>query len=58
MTAGALPHTVEVRTLAARAVSLAGVVDPAKLTRLSAAIVAAKGAVVVSADFDRDEEGR
>ena len=58
MTVGALPQTVEVRTLAARAVSLAGVVDPAKLTRLSAAIVAAKDPVVVNADFDRDEEGR
>jgi uncharacterized protein len=58
MTAGALPHTVEVRTLAARAVSLAGDVDPGKLKRLSAAIVAAKGAIAVSANFDRDEEGR
>lgn len=58
MTLGALPQTVEVRTLAAREVALAGVVDPAKLTRLSTAIVAVNNPVVVNADFYRDEEGR
>ncbi|MDA8828026.1 YceD family protein [Luminiphilus sp.] len=55
MTLGALPQTVEVRTLAAREVALAGVVDPAKLTRLSTAIVAVNNPV---ADFYRDEEAR
>ncbi len=58
MTLGALPQTVEVRTLAAREVALAGVVDPARLTRLSTAIVAVNNPVVVNADFYRDEEAR
>lgn len=46
------------RTLAAREVALAGLVDPARLTRLSTAIVAVNTPVVVNADFHRDEEGR
>lgn len=58
MTLGALPQKVEVRTLAAREVALAGLVDPARLTRLSTAIVAVNTPVVVNADFHRDEEGR
>ena len=58
MTLGALPQTVEVRTLAAREVTLAGVLDPIKLLRFSSAIVAVKQPVVVNADFYRDEEGR
>jgi uncharacterized protein len=58
MTLGALPQTVEVRTLAAREVRLAGVLDPSRLLRFSAAIVAVKQPVVVKADFYRDEEGR
>jgi uncharacterized protein len=58
MMLGALPQTVEARTLAAREVTLAGVVDPSKLLRFGAAIVAAKQPVVVNADFYRDEEKR
>jgi len=58
MTLGALPQKVEVRTLAAREVALAGLVDPARLTRLSTAIVTVNAPVVVNADFHRDEEGR
>ena len=58
MTLGALPHTVEVRTLAARSRTVEGVVDCARMPRLSAAIVAADGPARVNARFSRDEEGR
>jgi uncharacterized protein len=58
MTLGALPQTVEVRTLAARAVTLAGLVDPSRLGRLNAAIIGMQGPVEVIAEFYRDEEGR
>jgi len=58
MTHGVLPHKVEVRTLAARAVELEGYVDLAKLPRLEAAVTAAGSPVTVSARFFRDEENR
>lgn len=58
MTHGVLPHKVEVRTLAARAVELEGRLDPAKLPRLQAAGVSAQVPVRVQAKFFKDEENR
>ena len=58
MTTGALPKTVEVRTLAARRVSISGALSADRLSRLSAVIVSASRPFDVIADFFRDEEGR
>lgn len=58
MTHGALPHTVEVRTLAAREVVVEGALDADRMPRLSAAIVSAESPARVLARFRRDEEGR
>lgn len=58
MTPGPLPHKVEVRTLAAREVELAGSVSEARMPRLKEAIVAARGPAEVTARCFRDEEGR
>jgi uncharacterized protein len=58
MTTGALPKTVEVRTLAARQVTVSGALSADRLSRLSAVIVSASAPFDVIADCFRDEEGR
>lgn len=58
MTTGALPKTVEVRTLAARQVTVSGALSADRLSRLSAVIVSASKPFDVIADCFRDEEGR
>jgi len=58
MTHGALPHTVEVRTLAARHVAIAGPVEVTRMPRLSSAIAEASEPALVKCNFERDEEGR
>lgn len=58
MTTGALPHTVEVRTLAAREVCLQGTVSVERMPRLSQAIIGADGPAAADVQFRRDEEGR
>lgn len=58
MTHGALPHTVEVRTLAARGVAIEGPLEVTRMPRLSSAIAKAVEPAQVRCDFRRDEEGR
>lgn len=58
MTLGALPHTVEVRTLAAQHVTVSGVLDAVRMPRLMAAIHSSEAPAIVEARFDRDEERR
>jgi len=58
MKPGALPHMVEVRTLAARRIVIDGELEVTRMPRLSQAIAEAEGPARVSANFDRDEEGR
>lgn len=58
MTHGALPHTVEVRTLAARNVVIEGPVEGTRMPRLSSAITETVEPASVSCKFRRDEEGR
>lgn len=58
MTLGALPHLVEVRTLAARGAVVEGSLAPIRMPRLLATIVTADTPARVEARFDRDEEGR
>lgn len=58
MTHGALPHTVEVRTLAARNVVIEGPIEGTRMPRLSSAIAGAVEPASVSCEFRRDEEGR
>lgn len=58
MTHGALPRSVEVRTLAARNVVIEGPVEVTRMPRLSSAITEAPEPAFVKCDFQRDEEGR
>lgn len=58
MTHGALPHTVEVRTLAARSVVIEGPVEGTRMPRLSSATTETLEPASVSCEFSRDEEGR
>ena len=58
MTHGALPNTVEVRTLAARGVVIEGGLTIARMPRLKAATDGADAPAAVHIDFQRDEEGR
>lgn len=58
MTTGALPKTVEVRTLAAREVTISGSLPVDRLPRLSGLIVSASRPFDVVARCFRDEEGR
>ena len=58
MTTGALPKTVEVRTLAAREVTISGSLPVDRLPRLSGLIVSASRPFDVVARCFRDEEAR
>ncbi len=57
MSAGALPHIIDFRALAARGVRVSGYLKPENLHRLQSEICSADPAQVV-AQFERDEMGR
>ena len=57
MSAGALPHIIDFRALAAREARVEGILAPSHLTRLKASVDGAEAAQVC-AQFSRDEMGR
>lgn len=58
MSAGALPHIVDFRGLAARGAHVSGVLLLAQMERLSAVAIGADAPAEVAVQFDRDELGR